>query len=259
MRKHAVAIVLALLLAAGLAGAAAASDPPPVDARAVLVADGRTGEILYERNADRSMAMASITKLMTALVTLENARPGAMVTVAPQAVSPGGSSIFLTAGERLRVRDLLAAALIQSANDSAFALAAEVGNGSVKRFVRMMNAKAEELGLDGTNYVRPDGLDVPGHVSTARDTFVLARAAMRQPLVRELVRKQTAQIPPGPGAQDLERPPRGVPRADRGQDRAHRQRRLGAGGRRAPRADHDLRRHAREPLAGEAERRARRS
>ena len=128
--------------------------------------------------------MASITKLMTALVTLENARPMDMVTVSPQAVAPGGSSIFLTAGERLRVRDLLAAALIQSANDSAFALAAEVGDGSIKRFVGMMNAKAEELGLDGTHYVRPDGLDVAGHVSTARDTLRLARVAMRQPLVR---------------------------------------------------------------------------
>jgi D-alanyl-D-alanine carboxypeptidase (penicillin-binding protein 5/6) len=196
VRRHAAVILLVLLLAAGLAGAADASEPPPVKARAVIVADGRTGDVIYERNADRSMAMASITKLMTALVTLENARPGQMVTVAPQAVAPGGSSIFLTAGERLRVRDLLAAALIQSANDSAFALAAEVGDGSVKRFVRMMNAKAEELGLEGTHYVRPDGLDVAGHVSTARDTLVLARAAMRQPLVRELVRKQTAQIPP---------------------------------------------------------------
>ena len=197
MRKHAAVILLALLVTAGLAGAAGASEPPPVQARAVLVADGSTGEVLYERNADRRMAMASITKLMTALVTLENARPRDIVTVSPRAVAPGGSSIFLTAGERLRVRDLLAAALIQSANDSAFALAAEVGDGSIRRFVRMMNAKAEELGLDGTHYVRPDGLDVAGHVSTARDTLRLAREAMREPLVRTLVRKQTAQIPPG--------------------------------------------------------------
>ncbi len=196
MRKHVVVLVLALLLVAALAGAARATEPPPVQARAVLVADGRTGDVLYERNADESMAMASITKLMTALVTLENARPGQMVTVAPQAVAAGESSIFLTAGERLRVRDLLAAALIQSANDAAFALAAEVGDGSVKRFVGMMNAKAEELGLDGTNYVRPDGLDVAGHVSTARDTFRLARLAMREPLVRKLVRTRTTQIPP---------------------------------------------------------------
>ena len=197
MRKHVAVILVALLLAALLGGAgAAASTPPPVQARAVLVADGRTGEVLYERDADRRMAMASITKLMTTLVTLENARPGETIRVLPQAIGRGGSSIFLTAGERLRVRDLLAAALIQSANDAAFALAADVGGGSVKRFVAMMNAKAGELGLDGTHYVRPDGLDVAGHVSTARDTFELARLAMQEPLVRELVRKKTAEIPP---------------------------------------------------------------
>ena len=197
MRKHVAVILDALLLAALLGGAgAAASTPPPVQARAVLVADGRTGEVLYERDADRRMAMASITKLMTTLVTLENARPGETIRVLPQAIGRGGSSIFLTAGERLRVRDLLAAALIQSANDAAFALAAAVGGGSVKRFVAMMNAKAGELGLDGTHYVRPDGLDVAGHVSTARDTFELARLAMQEPLVRELVRKKTAEIPP---------------------------------------------------------------
>jgi D-alanyl-D-alanine carboxypeptidase (penicillin-binding protein 5/6) len=197
VRKHVRLTLLAGLLAALLAGAAAASSPPRVEGRAVLVADGRTGDVLYQRGADRSMPMASITKLMTALVTLEQARPGQTVTVAPQAVGQGGSTIFLRPGERLRVRDLLAAALIQSANDSAYALAAEVGDGSIPRFVRMMNAKAAELGLDGTNYVRPDGLDAAGHVSTARDTFALARAAMEEPLIRELVRKKTAEIPVG--------------------------------------------------------------
>ncbi len=197
VRKH-VAVTLATVLLASLLGSAgaAASTPPPVDARAVLVADGRTGDVLYERNADAGMAMASITKLMTALVTLEHARPSDTVRVAREAIGRGGSSIFLSPGERLRVRDLLAAALIQSANDAAFALAADVGGGNVKRFVGMMNAKAAELGLDGTRYVRPDGLDVAGHVSTARDTFMLARLAMQEPLIRQLVRKRTAEIPP---------------------------------------------------------------
>ncbi len=132
VRKHIVVILVLALLGSG---SAAASSAPPVEGRAVLVADGETGDILYERDADQRMPMASITKLMTALVTLEHARPRELVTVARQAVAPGGSSIFLSAGERLRVRDLLAAALIQSANDAAFALAAEVGDGSVKRFV----------------------------------------------------------------------------------------------------------------------------
>jgi serine-type D-Ala-D-Ala carboxypeptidase (penicillin-binding protein 5/6) len=182
---------LALLAAAAAAGAA---PPPSVDARAVLVADGRTGDVLYARDEDEQMPMASITKLMTALVTLERARPRDLVTVAPQAVGQGGSTIFLVPGEQLTVRDLLAAALIQSANDAAFALAAHVGDGSVSRFVRLMNEEAAELGLDSTRYARPDGLDTPKHYTTAEDTFELARLAMQRPLVRRLVRTRTMRI-----------------------------------------------------------------
>jgi D-alanyl-D-alanine carboxypeptidase (penicillin-binding protein 5/6) len=191
-----IALALAALVVALAAGAASGSTPPPVEAQEVLVADGRTGEVIYSENAGDRMPMASITKLMTALVTLERARPRDMVTVAPQAVGPGGSSISLTAGERLSVRDLLAGALIQSANDAAFALAAHVGEGSVARFVRQMNRKAGELGLEDTHYVRPDGLDTPRHYSSAEDTLRLARIAMRVPLIRKLVAKRTASIPP---------------------------------------------------------------
>jgi serine-type D-Ala-D-Ala carboxypeptidase (penicillin-binding protein 5/6) len=188
-------LLLSLFLAATLAGAtAAATAPPSVRAHAVLVGDGRTGDILYEENGDRRLPMASITKLMTAIVTLEHARPAGIVTVSPEAVAPGGSSIFLRPGEKLSVRDLLAGALIQSANDSAYALALHVGNGSLAPFLRLMNSKAEALGLDGTHYTRPDGLDAPGHHSTAEDTFRLARIAMRQSLVRRLVRTKTMRI-----------------------------------------------------------------
>ena len=160
----------------------------------MLVVDGRTGDVLYADDADRRLPMASITKLMTALVTLERARPREVVTVAPQAVGQGGSSIFLAPGEQLRVRDLLAASLIQSANDAAFALAAHVGDGSVKRFVRFMNREAAELGLEDTRFVRPDGLDRPRHFSSAEDIYALARAAMREPLVRELTRTKTIRV-----------------------------------------------------------------
>jgi D-alanyl-D-alanine carboxypeptidase (penicillin-binding protein 5/6) len=194
MRSRVIVLLAALAAALAAALSAAASTPPPVEARAVIVADGRTGDVLYAENADRRMAMASITKLMTALVTLEHARPQEVVTVSPRAIGKGGSSIFLTAGERLTVRDLLAAALIQSANDAAFALAAHVGDGSVQRFVRMMNDKAAELGLVDTHYVRPDGLDTPGHYSSAEDVVDLARLAMQRPLVRRLVRTKTMQI-----------------------------------------------------------------
>jgi D-alanyl-D-alanine carboxypeptidase (penicillin-binding protein 5/6) len=105
--------------------------------------------------------------------------------------------VHLRPGERMSVRDLLAAALIQSANDAAFALAAHVGDGDVRRFVRLMNAEARELGLEDTHFVRPDGLDVPGHYSSAEDVLALARAAMRRPLVRRLVRMESGRIAGG--------------------------------------------------------------
>lgn len=193
VQRRVVFVLAALALAFG-AASASGSTPPPVDAGAVLVADGRTGDVLYAENADRRLPMASITKLMTALVTLERARPREVVTVAPQAVGQGGSSIFLVPGEELRVRDLLAAALVQSANDAAFALAAHVGEGDVARFVRLMNDEAAELGLGDTRFVRPDGLDRRGHYSTAEDVFELARIAMREPLVRELARTRTMRV-----------------------------------------------------------------
>lgn len=188
-------LVAVALVAAGPASAAASA--PEVRARAALVGNGQTGEILYARNAELRLPMASITKLMTAVVTLQHARPSDTVTVRGPAQSVGESTIYLRTGEQLPVRDLLAAALIQSANDSAFALASHVGRGSVARFVSLMNAEAAELGLDETHYVRPDGLDAPGHYSSARDTFDLARVAMQEPLVRGLVRRRSLRIAGG--------------------------------------------------------------
>ena len=197
MRRLGLTLVVLACLASWSAQAAVAGQPRAYAARAVLVADGPSGEILYEENADRRLAMASITKLMTALVTLEHARPGDVVRVRAVASSTGESSVHLVRGERIRVRDLLAAALIESANDAAVALAAHVGRGSVASFVRLMNAEARELGLSQTHFARPDGLDTPGHYSSARDVLALARAAMEHAIVRRLVRKETAEIEGG--------------------------------------------------------------
>jgi serine-type D-Ala-D-Ala carboxypeptidase (penicillin-binding protein 5/6) len=159
----------------------------------VLVATG-SGEILYERGADRRIPMASITKLMTALLTLEHTKPDNVVTVRGLASSVGESTFNLRPGERLRVRDLLTAALVQSANDAAYALAAYVGKGKVGAFVRLMNKRAAELGLEHTHYVRPDGLDAPGHYSSARDVLALARKDMEFPLFRRTVRRRGGVI-----------------------------------------------------------------
>ena len=165
--------------------------------RAWLVENGATGEVLLVHNARQRVPIASITKLMTVLLTLEHARLNDVVTVTRDAASVGESSANLWPGERLTVRELLEAALIQSANDAADALADYVGHGSQARFVAMMNARARRLGLRNTHYVRPDGLDAAGHYSSAHDVTFLARVLMHYPVVRQIVRRRTAAIAGG--------------------------------------------------------------
>ncbi len=171
--------------------------PPRVSGRAWLVENGATGEVLLAHDAHQRVPIASITKLMTVLLTLEHTRLDDVVTVSPEAAAVGESSANLRPGERLTVRELLEAALIQSANDAADALADYVGHGSQARFVAMMNARARRLGLRDTHYVRPDGLDAPGHVSSANDVTFLARLLMHRPVVRQIVRRRAAAISGG--------------------------------------------------------------
>jgi D-alanyl-D-alanine carboxypeptidase (penicillin-binding protein 5/6) len=183
--------------AALVAAAPAVAAPPAVDAHAYLVANASTGEVLASRNADEPVPIASITKLMTVIVTLEHAKTTDVVTVQRAAAAVGESTINLRAGEQLTVGDLIDGALIQSANDAADALADYVGDGSMPRFVALMNRKAAELGLRHTHFARPDGLDAPGGFSTARDVVKLAEVAMHDPVVRATVRLPTATIEGG--------------------------------------------------------------
>jgi serine-type D-Ala-D-Ala carboxypeptidase (penicillin-binding protein 5/6) len=134
---------------------------------------------------------------MTVLVTLEHARLDDVVTVDRSASAVGESTIHLRAGERLTVRDLVKAALIQSANDAAQALADYVGRGDEAAFVAMMNERARQLGLSDTQFVRPDGLDTAGHYSSARDVTKLARVVMHQKAVRAIVRERADTIAGG--------------------------------------------------------------
>jgi serine-type D-Ala-D-Ala carboxypeptidase (penicillin-binding protein 5/6) len=186
------AVAAALAFAAPAGGAL-----PTVHGRAYLVVDGRSGQVLTQYHQRARVPIASLTKLMTVLLTVERTKPTELVTVAPAAAAVGESSIGLRPGERISVRDLLEGALIQSANDAADALAYYVGRGSEARFVTMMNTRARQLGLADTHYVRPDGLDAAGHVSSARDVTRLARMLMRHPLVRSIVRRRRAAIAGG--------------------------------------------------------------
>ncbi len=189
--------LIAVAGAAVTLAAPAQAAVPAVNARAFFVVDGTTGDVLAQHAANTRLPVASITKLMTVLVTLEHARLSDVVTVRRQAAAVGESTINLHPGERITVRELLAGALIQSANDAADALADYVGHGNDAAFVAMMNADAKRLGLLGTHFVRPDGLDAPGHVSTARDVTRLAQELMKRPVVRALVRARSATIAGG--------------------------------------------------------------
>jgi D-alanyl-D-alanine carboxypeptidase (penicillin-binding protein 5/6) len=192
VRRRLVVLAAALVLVAPASAAG-----PGVDARAWLVENGATGEVLAHSHDRQRLAMASLTKLMTVELTLEHANPSDVVVVDPRAAAVGESSAHLEGGDRLTVRELLEAALIQSANDAADALGYSLGHGSMPRFVAMMNAEARRLGLSDTHYARADGLDAPNHYSSARDVTRLARIVMRSPLVRSIVRERTATIPGG--------------------------------------------------------------
>jgi D-alanyl-D-alanine carboxypeptidase (penicillin-binding protein 5/6) len=144
------AVVVAAAALALAVPALAAGPPPNVSGREWLVENGTTGEVLLAHNARARVPIASLTKLMTVLLTLEHAKLSSVVTVSPQAASVGESSAGLVAGEKLTVRQLLDGALVASANDAADALASYVGHGSESRFVAMMNARARRLGLRRT-------------------------------------------------------------------------------------------------------------
>jgi serine-type D-Ala-D-Ala carboxypeptidase (penicillin-binding protein 5/6) len=184
--------LLALAITLAIVPSALGADPQ-VDARAYLVADGRSGEVLLARGAEQQVPVASITKLMTVLLALEQAKPEEIVTVGSYPGGAGESTIGLRAGERLTVRDLVEGALVQSANDAAWALAAHVGRGDVSRFVELMNRRAQQLSLTETRFTRPDGL-AASDVSSARDVTKLARVAMRKPFIRDTVRVVAASV-----------------------------------------------------------------
>ncbi|CAN5876635.1 D-alanyl-D-alanine carboxypeptidase family protein [soil metagenome] len=164
--------------------------PPPVEAKAWALVDIRTGERLAGKNEDERLPMASTTKIMLALLTVEEASLGEEVVVSPKAASfavPRYSNVGLFAGDTLTVRELLRASLIASGDDAAYALAEHLGDGSVKQFVKNMNRRADELGLEETRFENPVGFDSRDHHSNARDLAKLARIALDHPEIARAV------------------------------------------------------------------------
>jgi D-alanyl-D-alanine carboxypeptidase (penicillin-binding protein 5/6) len=193
LRRWALVAALALLAPAAAAPAGLAAPPPPIGAPSAIVIDARTGEPLFERASHDERAIASTTKLMTAMVALERANPGDVFTAPPYSAAAIETKIGLREGERMTVRELLEAMMLPSANDAANALAVNIG-GSRAAFVRMMNAQARKLGLRETRYSTPIGLDDPGNYSTASDLAKLAATLLRDRSFARLVDMPQATV-----------------------------------------------------------------
>ena len=154
-----------------------ATDIPNINSRAAIVIDRNSKAILYGKSETEQRKMASTTKIMTAIVVLENANLSDIVTISKKAANTGGSVLGIKTGDKISVCDLLYGLLLVSGNDTAVALAEHVG-GSVEGFADMMNKKAAELGLTNTHYVTPHGLDDDNHYTTAYELAILTDYAL---------------------------------------------------------------------------------
>lgn len=186
-KKTAIRILSSLLAVCALlcapVSAGAVSSAPAVSAKSSIVTSG--GAVLYEKNPDIRLPMASTTKLMTAIIALESCSLDEPVEIKSEYCNIEGSSMYLTPGEKCSVRELLAGLLLVSGNDAATALAGHIA-GDDAHFAALMNAKADELGMTNTHYVNPHGLTDDEHYTTARDLARLMDYCMQNPVFAEL-------------------------------------------------------------------------
>ncbi len=198
--RRTICLICALLLATGLGfggpGAAGGQGKATtlVQAKYAVLMDEGSGRVLYALNSSQRVPMASLTKVMTALLVLENGNLDQMVYISSMAAETGESTVSLEPGEILSRRDLLNVLLLSSANDAATALAESVA-GSEDNFVAMMNSRARELGMNDTHFSNSHGLNAPDHYSSAYDLAVLSRKAMANPTFQQLVATKSAVLP----------------------------------------------------------------
>lgn len=161
-----------------------------VSARAAILIEAETGRVLFEKNADQHLPMASTTKIMTALLTLESGDLDRVVTVTDEMVRVEGSSMGLLPGDSVTLEGLAQGMLLASGNDAANTAAIAVG-GTVENFVKMMNERAKSMGAKNTNFVTPSGLDAELHYSTARDMAIIGMNAMKNEQFKEIASSKT--------------------------------------------------------------------
>ena len=166
---------------------------PQINSRIALIYDRASGKIMYEKNGNKQTPMASTTKIMTAIVVLENANLKDVVTIDSKAAGMGGSRLGLKKNDKITVNDLLYGLMLRSGNDAAVALANHVG-GSIEGFAEMMNAKAKEMGLTNSHFVVPHGLDNEGHYTTAYELAKMADYALQIEKFKEIVSTNSTTI-----------------------------------------------------------------
>ncbi|MDX6664138.1 MAG: hypothetical protein QOG68_344 [Solirubrobacteraceae bacterium] len=194
MSRPLIAVLAAVAFGAAAAGAAAA--PPAISARSAFLVQPDTHDVIYRKAADTRRAVASTTKLMTALVALDKLKLTQTFTLPPYVASAGESVAGLRGGERMTFADLLRAMMLPSANDAAHAVAI-LAAGSVAAFVREMNDRVRALGLKNTHYTTPVGLDDPGNYSSAHDLVLLALLLRRNGFARQIMAEPRAILHSG--------------------------------------------------------------
>lgn len=166
-----------------------------VSARNAILMEQESGRVLFEKRAHEKRRIASITKIMTAIIAIESDKLDETVTVSERAVGTEGSSLYLKKNEKIKLEDLVYGLMLRSGNDAAVAIAEHVG-GSVEGFVFLMNQKAQELGMTNTRFANPHGLDdSPEHYSTAYDMAVLTRYAMQNETYRKIAGTKVHRVP----------------------------------------------------------------
>lgn len=163
-------------------------------AQAASLMDVTSGRLLFSKHGDDELRIASLTKIMTAIVAIEHGQMNKPVKVSKNAYAKEGSSIYLQLGEQMGLENMLYGLMLRSGNDAATAIAEHVG-GSEEGFVYLMNAKAEELGLKHSHFMNPHGLDAEGHYSSANDLATLTAYAMHNPIFKEIVKTPVKKVP----------------------------------------------------------------
>lgn len=183
-----------LLSSLGATQAQATIQGPSTHAQSAALIDVTSGRILYSKDGDKELRIASLTKIMTAIVAIEHSKLDDKVKVSPSAFAKEGSSLYLKLGEEMTLENMLYGLMLRSGNDAASAIAEHVG-GSEEGFVLLMNKKAEQIGLTHSHFMNPHGLDAEGHYSTANDLARLTAYALHNPVFKRIVATEDKSAP----------------------------------------------------------------